>query len=118
MTGIAQTSISPYIALKGDLATAGFFNGNPKDWYVTLDGRFAVSGIDLSADAHARIDQQGMLVNGKFETPISLIAMSGSISKSGVDLEGNAKATIPIVGGKEVAQWVTDAAGLRLRDGH
>ena len=110
VTGTASTSISPYISLSGDLATAGFFNGQPKDWYVTLDGRFAVSGIDLSADAHARIDQQGMQVFGKFETPISLIAMSGSITKSGVDLEGEAKVTIPIVGGKEVAQWVTDAA--------
>jgi len=110
VTGTASTSISPYISLEGDLATAGFFNGKPKDWYVTLDGRFAVSGIDLSADSHARIDRQGMRVTGKFETPISRIAMSGSISKSGVDLEGNAKVTIPIVGGKEVAQWVTDAA--------
>jgi len=110
VTGTAHTSISPYIALQGDLSTAGFFNGNPKDWYVTLDGRFAVGGIDLSADAHARLDQQGMQVSGKFATPISLIAMSGSITKSGVDIEGNAKVTIPIVGGKEIAQWVTDGA--------
>ena len=110
VTGTAQTSISPYIGLKGDLATVGFFNGNPKDWYVTLDGRFAVSGVDLSANAHARVDQQGLQVNGKFETPISLIDMTGSITQSGVDLEGTASVTIPIVGGKEVAQWVTDAA--------
>ncbi|MET0795116.1 MAG: hypothetical protein ABW061_26595, partial [Polyangiaceae bacterium] len=110
VTGTASTSISPYIGLKGDLATVGFFNGKPKDWYVTLDGRFAVSGIDLSADAHARIDQTGMLVTGKFETPISRIDMSGNISHAGVDLEGSVKVTIPIVGGKEELQWVTDAA--------
>jgi hypothetical protein len=110
VTGTASTSISPYIALKGDLSAAAFFNGKPKDWYVTLDGRFAVNGIDLSADAHARIDQKGMLVNGQFETPLSLIDIAGSITKSGVDLKGNVKVTIPIVGGKEVAQWVTDAA--------
>jgi hypothetical protein len=110
VTGSAQTSISPYIGLNGDLATVGFFNGRPQDWYVTLDGDFAVSGIDLSTTAHARIDQTGLLVNGKFTTPLSLIDMAGSINKSGVDLEGTAKVTIPIVGGKEVAQWVTDAA--------
>ncbi len=110
VTGTASTSISPYIGLKGDLATVGFFNGKPQDWYVTLDGRFAVSGVELGADAHARIDQTGMFVNGKFQTPISLITLSGEITKSGVDLEGSAKVTIPIVGGKEVAQWVTDAA--------
>jgi len=110
VTGIASTSISPYIALKGELATAAFFNGKPKDWYVTLDGRFAVSGVELSADAHARIDQRGMQVSGQFETPISLIAMSGSITEGGVDLAGEAKVTIPIVAGKEVVEWVTDAA--------
>ncbi|MEJ1960361.1 MAG: hypothetical protein WDO56_01910 [Gammaproteobacteria bacterium] len=110
VTGTASTSISPYLGLKGDLATVGFFNGKPKDWYVTMDGRLAVSGIDLSANAHARIDQNGMLVTGKFQTPISLIDMSGSISHAGVDLEGKATVTFPIVAGKEVLQWVTDAA--------
>ena len=108
--GTARASISPYIGLSGDLSTVGFFNGKPKDWYVTLDGRFAVSGIDLSANAHARIDQQGMFVSGKFETPLSLIDMSGNITHAGVDLQGTAKVTIPIVAGKEVAEWVTDAA--------
>jgi len=110
VTGTASTSISPYLGLKGDLATVGFFNGKPADWYLTMDGRFAVSGIDLSADAHARIDQHGMLVTGKFETPISSVDMSGSITHAGVDLEGSAKVTIPIVAGKEELQWVTDAA--------
>jgi hypothetical protein len=69
-----------------------------------------VSGIDLSAEAHARLDRNGMLVSGKFETPISLIDMSGSITAQGVDLRGHAEVTIPIVAGKEIAQWVTDAA--------
>lgn len=110
VTGVASTSISPYIGLNGQVQTVGFFNGNPKDWYVTMDGRFAVSGIDLSADAHARVDRNGMLVNGTFVTPISDVAMSGSITKQGVDLEGTATVTIPIVAGKEELQWVTDAA--------
>jgi hypothetical protein len=110
VTGVASTSISPYIGLKGDLATVGFFNGNPKDWYVTMDGKFAVSSVELGADAHARIDQTGMALSGTFNTPSSAIAMLGSITKAGVDLEGTATVTIPIVGGKEVLQVVTDAA--------
>jgi hypothetical protein len=110
VTGTASAAFSPYIGMKGDVDAVGFFNGNPKGWYVTLDGQLVVSGIDLSASAHARLDQNGMLVSGKFQTPISLIDMSGSITKSGVDLEGRAEITIPIVAGKEIAQWVTDAA--------
>jgi hypothetical protein len=110
VTGTASTSISPYIGLKGDLATVGFFNGNPKDWYVTMDGKFAVSSVELGADAHARIDQTGMTVSGKFETPLASIDMLGSITQAGVDLEGTTTVTIPIVAGKEVLQVVTDAA--------
>ena len=110
VTGVASTSISPYIGLKGDLATVGYFNGNPKDWYITLDGQFAVSGVELSTDAHARMDQTGMAVSGSFKTPVGSIAMQGSINRSGVDLEGIATVKIPITGGKEVLQVVTDAA--------
>ena len=110
VTGTASASFSPYLGMKGDVDAVGYFDGNPQGWYVTLDGRLVVSGIDLSADAHARLDQNGLLVNGKFQTPISLIDMTGSISKGGVDLEGRAEVTIPIVAGKEVLQWVTDAA--------
>ncbi|HXK20779.1 MAG TPA: hypothetical protein VNG33_23370, partial [Polyangiaceae bacterium] len=110
VTGTASASFSPYLGMQGNVDAVGYFNGNPQAWYVTLDGQLLVSGIDLSASAHARLDQNGLLVSGKFKTPISLIDMSGSITKRGVDVEGRAEVTIPIVAGKEIAQWVTDAA--------
>src|SRR5262249_7226774 len=110
VTGWASTSISPYIGLNGDVAVAGFFDGNPQNWYVTLDGKLSVSGVELSADAHARLDQTGLLVKGAFVTPLTSVAMSGNISKNGVDLEGTTTVTIPIVGGKQILQEVTDAA--------
>lgn len=110
VTGTASAAFSPYVGLQGNVDAVGYFNGQPQGWYVTLDGRLVVSGIDLSADAHARLDRNGMQVSGKFQTPISLIDMSGAITKAGVDVRGAAKVTIPIVAGKEVAQWVTDAA--------
>jgi hypothetical protein len=110
VTGTASAAFSPYLGLKGDVDAVGYFNGRPEGWYVTLDGQLVVSGVDLSAAAHARLDETGMLVSGIFETPISLIDMSGSITSAGVDLHGHAEITIPIVAGKEIAQWVTDAA--------
>src|SRR5207248_1477195 len=94
VTGFASTSISPYIGLNGDVAAVGFFDGHPANWYITLDGQLAVSGVDLSANAHARLDQTGMAVSGTFQTPISSVAMLGSINKAGVDLEGSATVTI------------------------
>jgi hypothetical protein len=110
VTGTASAAFSPYLGMKGDVEAVGYFNGKPSGWYVTLDGQLVVSGIDLSAAAHARLDKNGMLVSGKFETPISLIDMAGSITSAGVDVEGHAEIAIPIVAGKELAQWVTDAA--------
>ena len=110
VTGKASTSISPVIGLNGDIDAVGFFNGDPAGWYVTLDGRLAVKGIDLSSSAHAKLDKNGFVVSGKMQTPVSLIAMSGSINSSGIDLEGNANVTIPIEAGKQVVQTVTDAA--------
>jgi hypothetical protein len=110
VTGTASTAFSPYLGLKGEVDTVGYFNGKPSAWYVTLDGQLVVSGIDLSAAAHARVDQHGMLVSGIFETPLSLIDMSGSITAQGVDVRGHAEVSIPIVAGKEELQWVTDAA--------
>ena len=110
VTGSAATSISPYIGLKGDLATMGFFDGKAKDWYVTLDGKFAVSGVELGSDAHARLDQTGMAITGTFQTPLSDVSMLGSITHGGVDLEGSAPVAIAIVAGKELTQMVTDAA--------
>jgi hypothetical protein len=108
VTGTASAAFSPYVGMMGNVDAVGYFNGHPNGWYVTLDGRLVVSGIDLSTEAHARLDKNGMLINGKFQTPISLIDMTGSITKSGVDIEGHAEITIPIVAGKDVAQWVTD----------
>jgi len=110
VTGTASAAFSPYVGMKGSVDAAGYFNGHPNGWYVTLDGQLVVSGIDLSAAAHARLDQSGMLVSGVFETPLSLIDMSGRIDRAGVNLEGRAEVTIPIVTGKEIARWVTDAA--------
>lgn len=108
--GKASTSLSPVIGLQGDVLGKAFFNGDPNDWYVTLDGDLEVKGIDLSAQAHAKLDKSGMFVSGRFETPISLIDMNGTITANHVAIQGSAQVEIPIVAGKEIVQWVTDAA--------
>ena len=110
VTGTATTSFAPVVGLNGNAAVEAFFGGTPTNWYVTMDGQLAVKGIDLSANAHAKLDSTGMFVSGKFQTPLSLVDMSGNITKNGVDIQGKAQVSIPIVAGKEIAQWVTDAA--------
>jgi hypothetical protein len=108
--GTVSTRFSPYLGLSGDVDAEAFFDGNPDDWYLALDGRLEVSGIDLSSNAHALLDASGLFVEGVMTTPLSRIDMSGTITEDGVDVRGHAQATIPVVAGKEVVQWVTDAA--------
>ena len=108
--GQADASFSPLIGLNGSATAEAFFNGAPGDWYVKMDGNMTVKGINLSATAHAELSKNGIFMAGKMTTPISSVDMSGSITSAGVDLSGSATVTIPIVAGKEVAQWVTDAA--------
>ncbi len=69
VTGTATTSFAPVVGLNGNAAVEAFFGGTSTNWYVTLDGQLAVKGIDLSADAHAKLDLTGMFVSGKFQTP-------------------------------------------------
>ncbi len=108
--GQADAAFSPLIGLNGTATSEAFFNGAPGDWYVKMDGNMTVKGINLSAQAHAELSKNGIFMQGKMTTPISSVDMSGSITAAGVDLSGSATVTIPIVAGKEIAQWVTDAA--------
>jgi hypothetical protein len=110
VTGTASGSFSPYVGLNGNVNVAGFFDGAPADWHVTLDGDLSVSSIDLSAAAHAQIDATGMSVNGSYTTPLTTVAMTGSVTGSNVDVEGTATVSIPIVAGKQVVQQIVNAA--------
>jgi hypothetical protein len=108
--GTVGARFSPFVDLSGDASAEAFFNGDPDEWYLLLDGRLEVASVDLGADAHARLDKDGMFVEGVVTTPISRIDVSGSITGHDVDLRGHAEATIPIVAGKVELQWVTDRA--------
>lgn len=109
LQGTASADFSPVLGLHGDALAEAFFNGNPEDWYVMLDGELTVKGVSLSAAAHAELDKNGMFVNGSFLTPISAVAMSGSVTRAGVDVRGKARVEIPIVAGREIVQEVTNA---------
>lgn len=108
--GTVNADFSPYLGLSGDVSAEGFFTGNPEDWFLALEGRLAVSGIDLSSNASAVLNHEGMFVQGVFSTPLAAIDMSGKITAQGVDLRGHGEVTIPIVAGKEELQWITDQA--------
>ncbi|MCK6570560.1 hypothetical protein L6V77_05530 [Myxococcota bacterium] len=110
LAGVTRTQITPLIGLNGEATVTADLGADMDDWRVTIDGHLVIDGIDLSADAHAELTTEGLYVNGVFVTPISRIDLLGRIDGTGVALDGRASIEIPIVAGREVAQWVTDAA--------
>jgi hypothetical protein len=107
--GTTRQGIHPLIGLSNELAIDAYFSGRSTNWYVGLAGDLSVAGIGLSASAKALVSPDGIHVTGTYDKSITSIAMSGDISRSGVDIEGTASVTIPIVAGKEVLQKITDA---------
>ncbi len=109
LEGVTTGRISEALRARGALETRAFFNGDAAAWYVTFDGPFAVNGVELSSDAHARLDASGMALSGDYETPSTKIAMAGALTKSGATLSGTADVTFPIVSGRTLTETVTDA---------
>ncbi len=107
--GTTRQSIHPLLGFNNEIAVDAFFSGKPANWYIGLAGDMTVSGVGLSAAAKAVVGPLGIHVTGSYATPVGLIAMAGDISRSGVNIEGTASTTFPIVAGKEVLQKITDA---------
>jgi hypothetical protein len=107
--GTTRQSIHPLIGSSSELAIDAYFSGKPTNWYIGLGGDMTVAGVGLTAAAKAVVGPQGIHVTGSYVTSIGRIAMAGDISRSGVNIEGTASTSIPIVAGREVVQKVTDA---------
>ncbi len=108
VTGTATTPIIPVLQPKAGLTVDAFFpSTQPEAFYMSMNGELSFADFPLGS-ASARIDKNGMRANGLFSTPISQIAMAGSVTSSGATLEG--KVTVDLRGAKQVAQTITDGA--------
>ena len=107
VAGSATSSITGKLSVDGTATVNSFFGGDPDAWYLQMNGNVAIEGFHL-ASARTYIDHTGLTASGSLKTPISSIALSGSITNSGVELEGEASVTIPV--SSAVTTAVTDAA--------
>src|SRR4051794_666630 len=108
--GAAGASFLSDLGLDAGAKVSAFFPGRPDGsaWYVRTSGAFGVRGVRLAGEAQAELGPSGVSVKGDLATPISQVKMAGSIGKSGIDLRGQAKVSIPVAGDKVVIQQIAD----------
>ena len=109
LEGISQRSFSPLIEASSAVRVVAHYKSET-DWFIEMTGDLSIGGVNLSANATARLSAAGILVQGVMDTGVSTIALSGEINRDGVRLEGHAAVNIDIVAGKQVVEWVVDGA--------
>ncbi|HVJ93377.1 MAG TPA: hypothetical protein VM580_26430 [Labilithrix sp.] len=106
--GRAKTPLVPIVRPKAELLVDAFLPvEKPEDFSMSLTGDLSVANLPL-ANASARIDKTGMRANGTFKTPVSNVALAGSIQQSGAELEGDV--SFSLRGTREEVQVVVDGA--------
>ncbi len=88
ITGSTNMQISPDIQVNSAIDVYAAFDwNNPQDVTLRLTGNMVVFGVALE-DVTLEVSSEGMFVNGAFVTPVSRIAMSGSITAQGPQISG------------------------------
>jgi hypothetical protein len=90
ITGTTTTQIHPALKLGSAVSVRVSLPwASPDDVSIELRGDMEVFGVGLK-DVLVSISKRGMLVNGAFVTPLTRIALSGSITDQGPSLTGTA----------------------------
>ncbi|HEY3499789.1 MAG TPA: hypothetical protein VGK73_34090, partial [Polyangiaceae bacterium] len=103
----AGVKLARDLEVGGSAKVEAFFADDPSDFFVALEGDIAVAGHEL-LDAKARIDRNGLFVEGRLDTGLTELAVSGFITRSGAQLTGTATTTIDVQAGHEIVSEVVD----------
>ncbi|MEM7259006.1 MAG: hypothetical protein AAF404_16640, partial [Pseudomonadota bacterium] len=96
ISGSTNMQISPDINVNSDIEVFAAFDwNNPEDVTLRLSGNMEIFGVALE-DVTLEVSSQGMFVNGAFVTPVSRIALSGSISSQGPQMSGTGSVTLDL----------------------
>lgn len=88
LNGVSRMQISPDIQVDSEISVyAAISWNNPEDVTLRLAGNMNVFGVALE-NATLEISSQGLAVNGAFVTPVTRVAMAGSITSAGPQLSG------------------------------
>lgn len=96
LTGKTNSSIHPSIQLgKSSDIEIYFPFANISDASIKISGEMMILGNGISP-ATLQISKQGFYIDGKFTTPLTVIALTGELSKNGPALQGTTKIMLPL----------------------
>ncbi|MFK7891100.1 MAG: hypothetical protein AB8B63_09835 [Granulosicoccus sp.] len=106
ISGSTTMQISPDIRANSEIAVYAAFDwNNPEDVLLRLSGNMDLFGVALE-DVTLQVSSRGMFVNGAFVTPVSLIALNGSITNQGPQMSGLGQITLDL---GDIADAMEDA---------
>lgn len=103
----AGVALTKDISLGANAQVDAEFADSPTDFHVDISGDLAVAGVHL-VQAHAHVGSDGLTIAGTLENGVTQVAMTGTITGSGVELHGQAGVSIDVSAGKSVVEKVTD----------
>ena len=96
LNGSTSSSIHPSIKLGGEVKVEIFFSPlNPVESYIVMRGEMDIAGVGLQP-AQITVSAAGLIVEGKFVTPLTEIGVVGSITNIGPSLKGNSAIVFPL----------------------
>ena len=108
--GRTAYSLHPDLVFGSEVIVEAFFAfEHPEESYIELTGDLTIGGEALGANARARLDRHGLVVEGFLLTPVTTIGLHGEITISGPVLEGFAQINLGLDG-------VSDALDAAERD--
>ncbi len=113
--GVMNAGLHPDVQMQGN-ATAHIVVPFRKlsNTTVEVTGSMTIGGVDIGAEAMMRIDKKGLMVSGEINTPASRVAVSGSITKAGVQLAGEFSAELDLSAISNKATEAIDAAQAEI----
>jgi len=97
--GRTAYSLHPDLVFGSEVIVEAFFAfERPEESYIELTGDLAIGGEALGANARARLDRHGLVVEGFLLTPVTTIGLHGEITVSGPVLEGFAQVNLGLDG--------------------
>lgn len=106
LVGSTTSQIHPDIALGGEAALRVVIPVDGSPAYIEMIGEMEVFGTGLQ-NVILHVGTDGFFVNGEFVTPLSRIAMTGSITDRGPDLRGSAGLDVDLA---EITALLDDVA--------
>jgi len=105
----AGVKLTSDLTLGADAKVTATFGDDPEDFVIDIEGDLEIAKVPL-LNGKVRLDGDGAHVSGKLDTGVGHVALTGEITRRGVELSGEAGVSVDVSAGKDEIELVTDGA--------